>query len=168
MALKVARTMQPTLRLGSESGFSLLEIIVVMVVLALASVLVLPSLTSGLSGLELDAAARDMVTLMKKARSQAISEQKVFRVMLQISPDQPADAYSYVNEYEEEIKAFHFPSGVRILVEDSQSSGRISFYPNGRSSGFQFMLRNEQGKTLLVDVDPVTGFARLSRPEEGL
>jgi len=160
--------MQPTLRPGNHTGFSLLEIIVVMVVLALGAVLILPSLNTGLSGLRLDAAARDMVTLMKIARSQAISEQKVFRVMLQINPDQPADSYVYANEYEEEIKAFPFPAGVRILVTNSEMSGRISFYPNGRSSGLQFTLRNEKGKALLVEVDSVTGFARLTRPEEGV
>ena len=168
MARKVAIRMQPTLRPGDRAGFSLLEIIAVMVVMALGAVLVLPGLNTGLNGLRLDSAARDMVTLMKTARSQAIAEQKVFRVMLKINPDQPADSYVYANEYEEEIKAFPFPAGVRILVTDPGISGRISFYPNGRSSGLQFTLHNEQGKALLVNVDPVTGFARLTRPEEGV
>lgn len=151
---------------GEPAGFSLFELIVVLIVLTVAAALVLPSLTRGMSGLEMDAAARDMLTLMKKARSEAIAEQKVFRVMLETDPNQPADAYVYTNEYEEEIKRFEFPRGIRILVKDPDSNGMISFFPNGRSSGFEFQLRNEQGKTLLVEVDPVTGFARLSKSEE--
>jgi len=155
---------------GKARGFSLFELMVVIVLLALVTGLILPNLTRGLSGLELDAAARDMVTLMKRARSEAIAEQRVFRVLLKNDPEQPADSYIYANEYEEEIKAFPFPRGVRILLEERDvraSHGIVSFYPNGRSSGANFQLRNEQGKTLLVEVDPVTGFARLHRTEEG-
>jgi prepilin-type N-terminal cleavage/methylation domain-containing protein len=76
----------PTSRPGKSSkidrsGFSLLEVFIVLLVMSLAAVLVAPSFTRGFKGLELETSGRDLVTIMKLARSQAIAKQQVFRVI---------------------------------------------------------------------------------------
>jgi len=157
----------PTLPPGSHrssAGFSLFEILVVLALFALAAALVLPSFSGGMRGLQLQTSARDLITRMKQARSEAISQQKVFRIVL--ASDEKKSYYLLTNEYEEELKSFDLPKGVSFVADDRVGSLIVSFYPNGRSSGAIFALSNEAGKQVVILVDTITGFAKVKRPDE--
>jgi len=97
--------MMRTLTRGSKKGFSLLELIVILVLVALVVGVVMPSFSRGLRGLELETSGRDLITRMRHARSQAIAKQKVFRVILQKEEDETvSDYYIFANEFEQEIR----------------------------------------------------------------
>ncbi len=145
-----------------QAGFSLFEIIVVLVLMGLAAALILPSFSGGLSGLELEASARDLVTHMKHLRSEAIAQQEVYRVVLS-NGDDDSSRYQLTNAYEEELKSFDLPRGAGFVLPDSAAQWTVSFYPSGRSSGGEFRLRSEAGKQLVVVVDPITGLAGVSK-----
>lgn len=147
----------------SSAGFSLLELIVVLLLLGLASVLVAPSFTGGLSGLQLETSTRDLITLMRHARSEAIAKQQVFRVV--VGQEDPLSAkYVLTNDFGETIQERELPKGFRFLVaDDFRLPLTVSFYPNGRSSGAAFGIKNKQGKTTAILVDAVTGFAKLDK-----
>ncbi|MGH9341387.1 MAG: prepilin-type N-terminal cleavage/methylation domain-containing protein [Acidobacteriota bacterium] len=140
-------------------GFSLLEIVVVLVLIGVAAAVVMPSFVRGLKGLELETSGRDLITRMKNARSQAIANQKVFRIILNQSSE-GSFFYSFTNEYGEEIEQFPFAEGISTITENTEWPLIISFYSNGRSSGATFILKNQQGKRMSIEVDPITGFAR--------
>ena len=148
----------------ASAGFSLFEILVVLVLFALVAALVIPSFSVGLRGLELETTARDLITRMKQARSESVSSQKVFRIVL--AKDEETSYYLLTNDYEEELKRFDLPKGVTFVTEPVTESVKVSFYPNGRSSGSLFLLRNEAGKQVNILVDAVTGFPKVIRPEE--
>ncbi len=155
---------------GSEtnrSGFSLLEVFIVLLVMALVAVLVAPSFTRGFKGLQLETSGRDLVTIMKQARSQAIAKQQVFRVILGKN-DQTA-TYILANDFGEKIKEYPLPKDISFHLEDGEELPvTVSFYPNGRSSGGQITLVGGQGKLMPITVDPVTGFGRVvSAPKDG-
>jgi len=155
----------PTLRPGEnsrlgQSGFSLLEIFIVLLVMSLVAVLVAPSFTRGFKGLQLETSGRDLVTLMKQARSQAIAKQQVFRVIL--SKNDMTSSYILANDFGEKIKEYPLPKDISFHLEDEQVLPlTVSFYPNGRSSGGQITLVGGQGKQMPITVDPVTGFGRV-------
>ncbi len=156
--------------LGSEAhskkGFTLLELIVVLVLVALAAGLVMPSFSRGLRGLEFETAGRDLITRMRHARSQAISKQKVFRVILQKEEDETvSDYYIFTNEYEQEIGKYDLPEGVSVHTEEEEFPVRINFYANGRSSGALFTLKPETGREMKIWVDPITGFSKVVRED---
>lgn len=146
-------------------GFSLFELLVVIVLMSLALAVVLPSFSRGLKGLELKATGRDLITRMKQARSRSITEQRVFRILVSKEGNplegEAANYYTFTNEFEEEIKRFVFPGGISSQVEDGEFPVKISFYPNGRSSGASFLLVNEQERHLEIFVDPITGLGRV-------
>ena len=152
-------------RTAQQLGFSLLELIIVLILVSLAAGVVMPSFSRGLRGLELEAAGRDLITRMKQARSRAIATQKVFRMIL-FQSENASDYYILANEFEQELKKFSLPEDVSIETQDEQyqefekSFVKVSFYPNGRSSGASFLLRNER-REIGIWVDPVTGFARV-------
>ena len=143
------------------AGFSLLELVVVVILVSLVVAVVSPSFNSGLRSLELETAGRDLITAMKYARSEAIGKQHVQRIVLEGETDSQA-RYCLANEFGEVIKAYPLPAGVSFVMADEESRGLIvSFYPNGRSSGADFALKNRQGKEMPITVDPITGFARV-------
>lgn len=153
------------LRPGRVSGFSLFELLVVLILLGIAAGLVMPSFVGGLGGLQAETAGRDLVTVMKAARSTAVAEQAVRRVILfdQETPDAPAE-YVYTDEYEQPIKRFPLPKGISFKMTELPFV--ISFYSNGRSSGGVVVLQNEQGRQVTIEVSPVTGYGRVVKKKE--
>lgn len=151
MGWKGARGIMPTLRRGE--GFSLLEIIVVLVLMGVAAAVIMPSFTRGLKGLELETSGRDLITHLKQARSEAIGKQKVFRVIVN------EQSYVLANEFGETIRQFNLPEGISLEAE-VELPLVISFYASGRSNGGVLALVNETGKRMWIRVDPITGFGR--------
>ncbi len=154
----------------SIRGFTLLEMVVVLTLIVAATVLVAPSFRNGLRSLELETATRDLITRMKMARSEAVSKQQVFRILFSESTQEDEQAeYSLTDDYEAPLHTFRLPVGVTVQAGPDQPPGetlKVSFYPNGRSSGGSLDLTNSAGRTLHVEVDPVTGLARANRPED--
>ena len=142
-----------------------MEIIVVLVLLGFVAALVFPSFTRGMEGMKMRAATRDLITRMKQARTQAISSQSVQRILIG-ADEEGKPFYALADEYGEVSKSFPLPEKLSILTEDGELPLQISFYPNGRSSGGDFMLKLDENRQLSVTVDPVTGFGRLLKAEE--
>ncbi|MFN3876449.1 MAG: Tfp pilus assembly protein FimT/FimU, partial [Flavobacteriales bacterium] len=67
-----------------QRGFTLVELLVVMVVIGLAYSLVPPLFSSGASSAELKAAARQIATGLRRARSEAISKRQEAVLVLDI------------------------------------------------------------------------------------
>ncbi len=146
-------------------GFSLLELIIVLILMGLAAALVAPSITTGFKSLELETAGRDLITEMKYARSEAIGKQKVFRIVLSQTPEGAA-AYSLTDDYGEPIRKIDLPAEIGYDVgEEVTLPVTISFYPNGRSSAADFLMKSKQ-KRMRIVLDPITGFARVENNEE--
>ncbi len=160
--------MMRTLTPGSKKGFSLLELIVVLILVGLAAGVVMPSFSRGLRGLEMETAGRDLMTRMRHARSQAIAKQKVFRIILQKDEEETVpDYYVFADEFEQQIRKFVLPEGVSVETEEQEFPVRINFYANGRSSGGLFTLKRETGRQMKISVDPITGFPRVLKEETG-
>jgi type II secretion system protein H len=149
-----------------QKGFSLVEILVVLVLFGLAAALIMPSFSGAFKSLETETAARDLVTRMKQCRSEAIARQEVQRIKLQPATSDEVGRYVLTNAYEEEIESFDLPRDVSIVLPENQELMTVSFYPNGRASGGGFALLSSQGKRLRIEVDTVTGFARVRRAQE--
>ena len=142
-----------------QSGFSLLELVVILVLVGVAVTLILPSFTTGFKGLELEITGRDLIVEMKRARSEAIGKQKVFRILLQ------TDRYVLADDFQVPIRTSELPEGVVLESDQEKLPLKVSFYANGRSSGAAFRLKNETGKQLRISVDPITGFAKVIRDD---
>ena len=155
-------TFTPGSEARSKQGFSLLELMVILILVALAMGVVMPSFSRGLRALELETAGRDLITHMRHARSQAIARQKVFRIILvQEEGEDVPDSYIFANEFEQEIRKVFLPEGVSVETEEQEFPVRINFYANGRSSGALFTLKRETGRPMKIRVDPITGFPKV-------
>lgn len=166
MGWKAVKTIMPTSPPGKETGFSLFELIAVLFILGIAAALVLPSFSGGLTGINLETSARDIVTHMRQARSEAVSRQTVHRIIV-LPHEDPSEPYEYVlaDEYEKALRTYPLPEGISFRIEDPANPPMVSFYPNGRSSGGTLILVAESGREMVVEADPITGFGRVLKDE---
>ncbi|GAB4237232.1 MAG: hypothetical protein Kow00109_11120 [Acidobacteriota bacterium] len=140
---------------------------IVLILLGAAATLVMPSFTSGLAGVQLEGAARDFVTAVKRARLEAVSRQEPRRIV--IPPDDRGGApnrYLLTDEYERPLQEFILPDGIAFAAAGNRDTVVISFYADGTSSGADLWLRNSYGKRLRVVVSPVTGYGKIVRAAE--
>lgn len=135
------------------SGFTLLELLVVLTLLGLLLLVVPPAITSG-SGIGLKAAARDVAAGLRRAQGRAIVENREVAFVL-------------------DLNARHFrigPRGDAVLLPDDvdlrlytaqaelidAATGAIRFYPDGSSTGGEIGLSSGAGD-YHVAVDWLTG-----------
>ena len=140
--------------LQNPAGFSLLELLVVLMLLALLTAVVIPSLGRVLSTAKLKTSSREIAASIRLARSKAASEQQVYLLGFDLERNE-VKLSSLNSTYR---KSFELPDGVRLTkvslletpVEQEAKDPFFYFMPNGNSQSFQVSLRNEQGRALRV------------------
>lgn len=173
------------------SGFTLLELTVVLFILTLATVLVAPAFSRSFGQAQLKAATRDLAALCRLARTQAIANQDVLEVVLDRQtnrywlrgPDwivgrlSGVDHVATVEDPEQQVqmrqaRVRSLPPGVSlksVLLATgplrSDERGGIAFFPQGSSTGGSIDLSDEKGRAYRIVVDPSVGMVRISTAE---
>jgi general secretion pathway protein H len=135
-------------------GFTLLEVLVVLALLAMAYALVPPMFAVGGSTTELKAGARQLAAGLRRAHSQAISGKTETALSIDVEAREfrlDGDKKVYALPREAQLTVFTAESEV---AEDK--TGAIRFYPDGSSTGGRVTLALGDRK-FLVDVDWLTG-----------
>ncbi len=173
----------------STAGFTLLELVVVLVILGMALALIAPDMRSGLDNIRYRTAVRKLAASLRYARSQAVHLKETQEVIIngsegsyKLSPagrakGREAGKREENNSLDEspsqmEGKVVKFPPGLALEEADGSyflSRGGdtlvISFYAKGSSSGANLLLKGgDLGYRLIVDV--VTGGVRISSVEQ--
>jgi len=162
-------------------GFTLLELLVVLVIISLMSVLVVPQLTGSLASMNLQTASKKISASLRYARSRAASEKITYIAIFDFEKDrlsimtgQEAQTGETLKEDlgdgEEPVirsKSYDLPDGVKlekgVSGENEIDSGlfQIAFFPTGSSSGGDVILINDRGKRYKISVDFITGIVQL-------
>ncbi|HVH32652.1 MAG TPA: GspH/FimT family pseudopilin [Tahibacter sp.] len=117
---------------SAQRGFSLLELIAVLVLIGIAVTVASVSVSRSLGSAKIQAASRDLVAALRYTRGQAIvkGRQETLEVDL--------ENMSYTAPGKSAVK---FPDKVEVKLLTAQSeqiherAGRIRFYPDGSSTG---------------------------------
>lgn len=143
-------------------GFSLVELMVVMLIVSMMFAVVGVSISRSIQGAEIRNASREIVAGIRHTRGQAIiqRQQQVFHV--------DADAKTWTAAGREPVE---IPEGLDITIETARSeltgenAGGIRFYPDGASTGGSVeLLANE--RTWKVDVSWLTGEVSLAQEND--
>jgi general secretion pathway protein H len=140
--------------IARQAGFTLLELLVVLALLAMTYALIPPMFSVGGSTAELKAGARQVAAGLRKARSQAIVSRGEATLTLDV------EARSFL--LSGDSKSRKLPQQAEIGVYTAQgevtdaSTAAIRFYPDGSSTGGRVSLAMGERK-FLVDVDWLTG-----------
>jgi general secretion pathway protein H len=144
---------------GSQAGFTLIEMIVVIAIMGLTLALIGLKLQPVSPASHARAAAEEISGALRAARSQALVNNRSVLFTLDLSPP----AYRLGSQSPKALPgdvAFSLLTG-RDLVS-SGSEGRIRFDPDGASSGGQVTI-NGGGQVWMVGVDWLSGRVSIER-----
>jgi general secretion pathway protein H len=137
-------------RTTGQSGFTLLELMVAIGILALAVAIVVPSLNRGRPGLTVRATAYELAANLRAARAAALVANAERVLTLDLS------GRRYWAEGVVGPRAIPANVAVQLAVPESErvgaASGRVRFFPDGSASGARVVLDDgRSAASVLVD-----------------
>ena len=143
------------------NGFTLVEMLFVMIIAAVALTLVGTSISRSISGAEMRTAARKLAASLRYTRTHAIlvKSEQVFLI--------DAENHSYTAPGREPVV---LPEGMNVQLTTARSEltsenvGGIRFYPDGGSTGGHVLLEANE-RIYRVNVAWLTGEASVQRGE---
>ncbi len=163
----------------SDGGFTVIEIIVVMVIIAIAAVLVVPMMSSA-GDMQIQCAANMIAGDLEYAKSMAISRQQRYSVIFNTAGDyyEVCDASGAVIKHPvkkgfDYVVRFHDDSRldrVDIASVNFNGTGEVEFdylgcpYDgNGSSLNIGSVTMQAGEAKVIVSVEPITGFITISK-----
>lgn len=153
---------RPSVKAEQSAGFTLVEMLVVLVIVSLMLALVGTSISRNISGAEMRTAAGKVAASLRYTRTQAIMKkaEQVFLV------DTEALTYQAGDRKPEKL-----PKGMKVELNTarseltSETAGGIRFYPDGGSTGGNVRLEANE-RVYQVNVAWLTGEASVARPDD--
>lgn len=139
-----------------EAGFTLIEMLVVLAILALTTTLAVPLLSGGSDGLRLQTASSELATAFRATRSAAITRNQETSLMIDVERRTFRSTAVSQRPFARDIEArLTFASAIR----SGSSDGGFLFFPDGSSTGGDVTL-SLRGKQTKLCVDWLTGEVR--------
>jgi general secretion pathway protein H len=147
-----------------ESGFTLLELVVVMALAALLLGLTLPSLYRSWQRNQVRVGLRQLAVTLKTARGQAAAQQQRVRVFLNV----PAGKYHLEgSRVWRQLPGMKIVESSLVWQDRDTRAGYIAFYGDGSSSGGSLALVDSFGRGHLLKVEVITGKVSLQMVRQG-
>jgi general secretion pathway protein H len=159
--MRTARGRTRHLAFRGSFGFTLLELLVVLVLIATATALTATVISAGLPGQQLRGAAREMAAQLRYTRAQAIvtGQSQVFSVNAN-SRDWTAPNHRHGT----------LPSAINIVAtsarieQPERDVAAFRFFPDGSATGGRLTLQHDSAAWQL-DIDWLTGQVTVARAE---
>lgn len=153
----------------NKLGFTLIELIIVMVIVAITMAVSIPRLGSVFEARSFHGMVNKAIVFLRKARVDALSTGKKISIVVDL---EDGKLIRLTNDGEEEN--LQMPDEVTIGVEredrlkvvNPPSFGRdenieFNFYPNGTASGPKLILKDtNRGRNAIVYLEPLAGLVR--------
>ncbi|WP_018972706.1 GspH/FimT family pseudopilin [Rudaea cellulosilytica] len=137
----------------SSRGFSLIEIVAVIFLIALAVGAVSISFSKSMSGAKVQAATRDMIAALRYTRGQAIVKGKESTFDLDIANNSYQAPGRSMVQLPKNMRLALYTADQEII---SETTGRIRFFPDGASTGGHISVLMERVEWR-INVDWLTG-----------
>jgi type II secretion system protein H len=139
-----------------SKGFTFVELIVVMAILAAIAALVTPSFSRTIASARLRSAASDVRTSLARGRALAVAAAKERTVAFDLSRGEFGVDNEAVRRLPGTIRL-----GAVLPGEERRDRGsvRVRFFPDGSGEEAEISVTAEDGGTLRVTVDPLTGLS---------
>ena len=135
------------------AGFTFIEIVLVLVLLAAAGVVVAPAIRPALDSVRAEAAVRRTASFLDDARRRAVLERKVLVVRCKPGEERLVLLGAASGE-----RAFPVPPAVEIV---SCRPEEMRYFPQGSATGMTLLLRDRGGRERSLSVGSFTGLSRI-------
>jgi type II secretion system protein H len=140
---------------ADQRGFSLFELIVVLMIVAIASGLAAPGIKSGWRAREVRSGTRSLAAVMRGLRERAVRRGVEQELVIQTA----GQTFNWPDGQEATLPGGAAITGIRGGWRDQDGRVRVVFYPNGSSSGISLIVGQQDGDSLSFNlrVDPMLG-----------
>lgn len=139
----------------SRAGFTLMELVVVLALIAVAAALVAPAVGRTADGVMARAEVASVAAFLRGAREQAVTGQRTIQVSLE------RDAHSLLLRHAGRDGQEGAPTrrafSALLRVDGTAIPAAIVFLPQGMSSGGRLTVETTGPRRYIVSVDPLTG-----------
>ena len=169
------------MKAGSRTeGFTLIELILVLIILSVITTLVVPRLTQSLSRMNGESTARRVASALRLARSLAVTEKIPYLATFDMDAN-TLSVFSYqqipVEEDSPESEdnpivmqrvyrltdGVHLKEGVALNGETVTTEAfQMSFFPGGGTSCGEVVLGDDKGRSFSIRVDRITGSVKIN------
>lgn len=159
---------------SARAGFTLIELVLVVTVVATLGALVLPQLTGSQARARVEAQARAIVALAQTARARAAGEGRAYLLMIDAERGEarllrrrdplaePADPEDPEREGADLAASWcrpvPFEEGVRLV----EGPTTVTFRPHGEADAATLVLEGARGDRVAVVIDPTVGRCAVS------
>ena len=146
---------------GSVSqGFTLIEIVIVILLLSLILGLVSPTIINSIQRSKLNKVGSDLVAAIRYTRAQALIKNEEQGITFDLA--ESTYQIPVKNKVVNVPKLFDMKLITAATESDSDTTGTIRFFPDGSSTGGRITLKGEN-KTWVVNIAWLTGNVELIR-----
>ena len=150
-----------------NSGFTLIELVIVLVIMGIAAGIVGIYIGSSSDNLALRTFTKDVSAILRYARNHAAAEKQSYCFVI----DKEESMYRLYAHKEIENKDVivinkSIPDSLEVIVEETgEEFYDIEFFPRGNSSGGSIEIRNENGRAYFILVNKITGKVEVEKAE---
>jgi general secretion pathway protein H len=162
---------------AAQRGFSMIELIIVLLIITLSAALVTPSLSRFSRTIELKGAAKKISGLLRYYRSEAVHTGTVYQVLFNSEArevkvqaiEQEETGAEEQKKEQKPTKSYTLPQGVQIKEVEAPDPEfpsdlpTIEFYPNGGSNGGTILLDASDRKGFRIKVNFLTGMVKVEQ-----
>jgi general secretion pathway protein H len=152
-------------------GFTVIEILVVMVLISLVTAFTLPAIRTSLFSDQLKATARRLVGFVTEVSQNAVSNQSEYRINFDLEENHVwATPEAAKNKQEEEVKEIKLevPESIRIVdvvsansEKNSQGTATLFLSKKGYIDKTAIHLRSDDGRDMTIILSPFMGVTRI-------
>jgi prepilin-type N-terminal cleavage/methylation domain-containing protein len=163
MAFPAARKITVTSLAGKDNhGFSLIELVLVLMLIGVSMAIVLPNIEKGLNDREVRISALALAAVGRDLRSRALFDGVPQELVLNL----PQNSYLVAQSRE-----VHLPAEVKFVSVDGGEAvdrdiKRFYFFPNGSSLGGAIVLAGEKSVSYVIRLEPLTGRIEVTRGDK--
>jgi len=160
----------PQAGLKPETGITLIEMVVVVLLISLIVGISLPALTSGIDTLRLNQATTGIVNFVNSGLNRAERRQQVVEIFISkhdnsLSMRSTEPGFARKLELPEGITITHVLPELPPGSDDPDAPRSFLLYPGGTAPRFGIQLANRRNVERIVRVDPITGVPRIEQPQ---
>lgn len=150
-----------------QPGFTLIEVIIVLFIIGIASGLVGVWINRGAGNLEIRKFTKEVSATLRYARTRSVSEKKIYCFVID-KEEQKYRLYAEETDYSKVdlVSDIPIPENLQMSMKGSdKDSPRVEFFPRGNSSGGVVEIAREDGAGYFITVNRITGKVDVEKAE---
>lgn len=163
-----------------NGGFTLYEVVIVLIVLLTVSAIVVPSFSGFLPSVRVRKAGDGLLSTIAKAHDDSVLTSRRFRIVftkeppayrLEFEPDPMNEPATFVPMPGEWGAKSELPDDVAYAIEGAQTDDEteeeyLEFSPDGTGPEASIVFSHENGDQVRIEINPADGRARVVEDEE--